>query len=101
MQRNQGEVKFFQRFVFFRDDEEVLSDLGDEAGGSYLGPHKGIALAHGVKIRKLSARGAVRVFPVHFSRTKSNAFNDNTFSLPHNRSIVFDARRTGAFSPAL
>ena len=91
VERNQREVKFFQRFIFFRDDEEVLSNFSDEAGGGYLGANKGVGCAHCFKVRQLSARGAVRIFPIDFTRAEPNPINYSTFWLTHDRSNPFDA----------
>src|SRR5208283_14866 len=89
---NQGKVKFFQRLIFFGDHQEVFPNLGDEAGGSDLGAHKGVALAHGVKVGELPARRAMCIFPIHFSGTESNTVNHDSLCPTHDRSIVFDAR---------
>jgi len=80
---NQGEIKFFQRLILFGDYEEVFPDLGEEAGGSDLGAHKGVAIAHGVKVGKLPARRAMCIFPINFSGTESNTVNRDTLCLTH------------------
>ncbi len=94
---NQGEVKFFQPLVLFGDDQEVFPDLGEKAGGSDLGTDEGVAFAHGVKVGELAARGAMCVFPINFSGTKSNPLNHNTLCPTHDRSIVFDAKGASGY----
>jgi hypothetical protein len=88
---NQGEIKFFQRFILFGDDQEVFPDPGNEAGGSYLGTHESVGCPHRVEIGEFAARRAVRIFPIDFTGTESDTLNDDTLCLAHDRSISFDA----------
>jgi hypothetical protein len=91
VERNQGEIKLFQRFIFFRDDKKVLSNFSNEAGGGYLGTNKGVGIAHCLKVGQLSARGAVRIFPIDFSGPEPNPINYSTFWLSHDRSNPLNA----------
>jgi hypothetical protein len=92
MKRNQGEVKFFQRLILFRNDEEIFSDFGHETGRGYLGAHKGVARAHRFKVRELPASGAVRILPIYFSGTEPDTFYDDTLWPCHDCSNIRDAR---------